>query len=302
VPSYKPGDLFVSAVSLFSVVLPGAAVSILAWHGTTIDAAVGAATRPLGTVGGWIAFIIIAYLVGKFLYAVGSWILDPVFDRTYLRYMEAVKGDPRRLVRSAMDAKLGDLPKPNPLPWARALLRIRSSAASADIDQIEADSKFFRSFTLVFVAAPLLLWRLNGSLLLITTIIAVTLAIAGALLDQWADFRDRDPNLTHSASRPSWLLNGHAVLSGGSISSYLLVAAWDVTQHLGWAESILYVLLVVVTFVRFAQQRWRRNETTYESAAILLAYDTDDSLAAQSRADGMATVGAPPSARPPTST
>jgi hypothetical protein len=298
-PSYKPGDLFVSVVSLFAVVLPGAAVSILAWHGTAVGTLVDAATRPLGTVGGWIAFVVIAYLVGQFLYAVGSWVLDPIYDRTYRKYQESVKGDPRRLVRSAMDIMLGDLPKPSPMDWARTLLRIRSLAASADIDQIEADSKFFRSFTLVFVAAPLLLWRLNGSLLLITTIIAVAFAMGGALLDQWADFLDRGPHLTHSASRPSWLLNGNAVLAGGSVSAYMIVAAWDVAQNVGQVESVLYVLFVVATFMRFAQQRWRRNETAYQSAAILLATGTDDSLAPLRKADGAATVGTPSSARPP---
>src|SRR5947209_940645 len=81
---YTPPDLFVGATQLFAVVLPGAIFTFLCvpFRDERLPAILG--RIPEGAER-WIAFGVTSYVVGHFLFAIGSLILDPIYDRFYAK-------------------------------------------------------------------------------------------------------------------------------------------------------------------------------------------------------------------------
>jgi len=147
----KASDFFLTVVDFFAILVPGAVlaylVSDLNW--------IGGALPALDSGGRWVAFAVAAFLLGQVLYALGSWLLDPLYGITYVPYKEGKKKhESKELLRTRVGAMMGDHAEvTDTYPWARAYVGTRDPASAASIARIDADSKFFRALTVVLGVA-----------------------------------------------------------------------------------------------------------------------------------------------------
>jgi hypothetical protein len=146
--SYKPGDFLIGVSELISVILPGAVASYelnpmlsreLYRHNLPM----------LNGTGAWVAFAVLTYLLGHLIFLAGSlldipynwlrkWLWPREKDITY-RAATEIAGE---LLGERVDAT-------NIYKFATALMALGHETAFAEIKQLEADSKFFRSLTVL---------------------------------------------------------------------------------------------------------------------------------------------------------
>ncbi|MCX6592249.1 MAG: hypothetical protein NTZ56_12065 [Acidobacteria bacterium] len=165
----KPSELYLGVLDFFAVILPGAiAAAILqqAWGSAVLGTVV---TLPKSETAQWAAFLVTAYLLGHLIFLVGSYV-DPVYDKLrkrlnatrhrdgWLRHTaipESLEKNQQAYVRATAirNSLLApeDQPAVNSFQWARAVLISKNPAAAADVQRLEADSKFFRSFLVVSI-------------------------------------------------------------------------------------------------------------------------------------------------------
>jgi hypothetical protein len=274
----KPTNIIVSLASLLGIVLPGSIVAFLALTGAWRFALPRELVDvPTANPQGWVIFIVVAYIAGQVLYAFGSWFLDPVYDRTYRRYKEHVKGNPKRFVWPTIEAQFPSGPdsgydsEPSNYSWARAYVVTRSPGSVSELDQLEADFKFFRSVTLVLVVAPFEALKIQPAYLLVGALVGLGLMACGALAKVFVDWRYYEYR-RNPAHPMAWQLT--ACMIAIAVGLLLVVAVGSVLiLNSGWGfiGTIGYWASIVVVLLRFCQQRWQRNETTYEYAAVLAA-------------------------------
>jgi hypothetical protein len=150
--SYKPSDFFVGIVDFFSIVLPGAVLLLFYWEIVRDHILALLPLDASSEVQLWLGFLLAAYVLGHFITALSSWSLDPLYDRTYRQAMWKKKGG--QDLKNAAQAILERAPYyfPNDtLKWSTVLARSQSPSAALEIDRLDADSKFFRSFTIVLI-------------------------------------------------------------------------------------------------------------------------------------------------------
>lgn len=167
----KPSDFFIGVTDFFAVLLPGAALVYLLQP--LMIAGTPRAWFPATPTQGWVMFLVLAYIAGHLLYALGSWLLDKyVYRKLYL---------PRFRAPHAQAAKLTDTPfalgndkdaaktllarvclttkadstGTNYYDWCLSDVRVSSPVGAAEVDRLQADSKFFRSMVFVFLTAAL---------------------------------------------------------------------------------------------------------------------------------------------------
>src|SRR5512132_1443205 len=180
---FEPQKFFIGLVDFFSVLLPGALLTY----------ALRALLRPWTPADAterWVAFLFAAYLIGHFVFLLGSVLLD---DYVYDRIRDATRGAQiRRLAageerpsfalrwlarlffKDGVDAPLqqavrikerhlaplGAEGSINAFQWCKARLVLEHPPAIAEVERLEADSKFFRSLIVVLLAlVPLSLWQ-----------------------------------------------------------------------------------------------------------------------------------------------
>ena len=79
----KPSDFFVGVVDFFAVLLPGAALVYLFRPFLTDDVPID--WLPSTSTQSWVLFLVLAYIVGHLLHALGSQLLDDyVYGKIYL--------------------------------------------------------------------------------------------------------------------------------------------------------------------------------------------------------------------------
>jgi hypothetical protein len=163
----KPNELYLGVLDFFAIILPGAIAAAL------LERALGGAvlgllvTVPKSEAGQWAAFLVIAYLLGHLIFLTGSyldflygWLTKRLSQPQYGQGWRSVAGKPvlkNELAYLQATAVRKVLLAPelengvNTFQWARAVLTSRCPAAAADVQQLEADSKFFRSFVVLTV-------------------------------------------------------------------------------------------------------------------------------------------------------
>jgi hypothetical protein len=156
----KPGDFLIGVLDFFAILLPG---SIATWLATRYippahlfrQLSLDPDTQPEGGVL-LAAFFLSSYVLGHFVFMAGSRI-DSTYDRWRVRTRPSSSDQTfqaadalRKRLTPALTA--GSL---TTLKWSKAFIQVQSPPARAEIDRLEADSKFFRS--LVVVAAALAL-------------------------------------------------------------------------------------------------------------------------------------------------
>jgi hypothetical protein len=176
--STKPADFFIGVIDFFAIILPGALLAYLALvalrqnHPPLVD------LPRENTAPGWVAFALSSYLLGHFASLIGAFFLDGLYDKTYRTFkshtwrwgpIEQTPDDKSscyqrthlgiwsrledQLYRQASALKDAALGKSNvtTYKWARMTLQLHAAGALQEIDRLEADSKFFRSVTVVLL-------------------------------------------------------------------------------------------------------------------------------------------------------
>jgi hypothetical protein len=169
----KPGDLFIGVIDFFAVLVPGLLAAALIAE--TLE------LKPQTDVISIFALLTAGWVLGHVLHAIGS-LLDPLIYDPFFKPDDAVHYAPAK-ERSAIQkyvhkndelyrlAKaMTDVPEPAFLnkaegahipggmyQWARSWLNAHAPEASVILDRLEADSKLFRSLSvLLLIAIPVL--------------------------------------------------------------------------------------------------------------------------------------------------
>jgi ADP-ribose pyrophosphatase YjhB (NUDIX family) len=199
---FEPQKFFIGLMDFFSILLPGALLTYLMQDELTL---LVLGERALSSEQGWLIFLFSSYLLGHFIFLIGSGLLDdyvydPVRSGTYDQQIgELAKGNPlsprwarwvaryafrsgvNRPVAEATRIKIRSLDADaakaiNTFQWCKAKLTLEHPEALATVQRFEADSKFFRS--LVVVLCFLVPWSLYNGRIALAQFALVTLALA----------------------------------------------------------------------------------------------------------------------------
>jgi hypothetical protein len=184
---FKPSNLYVGVVELFSVLLPGAL--LLAAIVLAVDryAPHLVSDFVLSEPAQWAAFGLAAYALGALVFPIASGIdaafYDPYRQGRWPRENDHAYAAATRLRRKFLRRTgdtAGDRPM-NTFAWAKSLLLFRAPEAYNDVLRYEAESKFFRSLIVVMPLVGLLAaarWADGPPL------VVVSLPLAGAAISR----------------------------------------------------------------------------------------------------------------------
>jgi hypothetical protein len=184
---FEPQKFFIGVIDFFSILLPGAVLTYVFRNPVVCylsKKGILSGKWPPGAES-WVVFLFSSYLLGHFLFFIGSWLDDIAYDplrkmthkdwmlqhpiesnptRTMLRWLLwlCFKNDPDAAVNHVVpikEAYLRQIEAPaavNAFQWCKARLALEHPEALATVNRFEADSKFFRSFVPVMLGV--LLW------------------------------------------------------------------------------------------------------------------------------------------------
>jgi len=149
---FEPRTLDLGIIDFFSIMLPGAVVAY--WAKVSLLPQWSDPFIPLPVEGaqGWIVFVFASYLIGHFVFLVGSW-LDKIYDPVRAKVWPRSKDHAFREAAAIKEKYVGDHSGReviNSFQWAKARLSIQCPRGLAAVERLEADSKFFRSLVVVF--------------------------------------------------------------------------------------------------------------------------------------------------------
>jgi hypothetical protein len=183
----KPSDLFVGVIDFFSTLVPGAIAAF--FLSSEMPTPAGWPSIEHGSAEGWVVFAVVAYVLGHLIAAVGSALLDPLYDRVYVRWRRASsryvasklppdaspwtvfvvrvghvvgKSNPddelliaakalkkQQLTEMAGSANVRAGGISNTFWWAGTVVRMQTPPGAAEVDALTAQSKLFRSVVLL---------------------------------------------------------------------------------------------------------------------------------------------------------
>ncbi len=201
----EPQKFFIGVIDFFSILLPGALLTYLLKDDVGARLFGQGYQAPAGTEG-WVVFLFTSYLLGHFIFLLGSWLLDdriydPIRKATFEEQVKRLaKGQPlspwvtRRLAawfikKEADDALVhavrikGHYLDPlqastaiNAFQSCKATLALKHPEALATVQRFEADSKFFRS---LLVVLPIVIpWAVLTNRLAIVIVVLPLLILA----------------------------------------------------------------------------------------------------------------------------
>lgn len=176
--NFDPQKFFIGLMDFFSILLPGALLTYLLM-GDVGPVVLGDRYQKLSSGEAWAIFLFASYLVGHLVFLLGSW-LDELYDWTRRYTLNTqigmlahrgrllkwparaliwlvFKGERNLAVDRAVKIKLQALgalnakDSINTFQWCKALLNSESPTSLAVVQRFEADSKFFRCFTVVLL-------------------------------------------------------------------------------------------------------------------------------------------------------
>jgi hypothetical protein len=167
----KPSEWFIGALEFFGVLIPGG-VAVYLVHSVAISAGWIPGLAGLGGVAGWVAFLVISFIVGYLAHPPAH-----VFNRAYDRWYAEPRrrgGDPdMEFTRGKAQGKKG--PHDSLYSWAKSELATLSKDQLARVESIEGVSKMFRTLTLLSCIAALvsfaaLAWSVGIGLIVLALI------------------------------------------------------------------------------------------------------------------------------------
>ena len=171
----KPSDFFIGVVDFFAVLLPGAALVYLLQP--IMIATAPKVWLPTTPTQAWVMFLVLAYIAGHLLHALGSWLLDKyIYGKFYLPRFRSSHAQAAKLAKNpsalrkntnAAETLLARVclttetnsTGTNYYDWCLSDVRVSSPAGATEVDRLQADSKFFRSMVFVFLVAALVSLR-----------------------------------------------------------------------------------------------------------------------------------------------
>jgi hypothetical protein len=157
----KSSGAFLGVIDLFAVVMPGlllVGVLQMLYPGSTIGAGF-----PKGDSAAWLAIFVEAYIAGQFLFLVSSKLDGFVYHRLLRRWLEDDGGLAYEIASELksryFDDSLGEADRLHPMNtfvWAKTVMALRAPGALVEVQRFEADSKFFRSLTVLMPILGLL--------------------------------------------------------------------------------------------------------------------------------------------------
>ena len=210
--NFELQKFFIGLMDFFSILLPGALFTYLMMDDVG-PVVLGDRYARLAGTEAWAIFLFVSYLFGHLIFLLGSW-LDLLYDRArrdtlntqiamlaqrgcLLRWYRRtliwlVFKDERNLAvdRAARikQQALGPLQAKdsiNTFQWSKALLNLECPATLAAVQRFEADSKFFRCFTVVLLlllaAWP---WQLQWPLVGIPVVLGLLLLALWRYMEQ----------------------------------------------------------------------------------------------------------------------
>jgi ADP-ribose pyrophosphatase YjhB (NUDIX family) len=268
--NFDPQKFFIGLMDFFSILLPGALLTYLL-VGEVGPAVLGDRYARLDGAQAWAAFLFASYLFGHLVFLLGSW-LDEFYDwaRRYTLNTQITllarrgqllpwparamvwlvfkrernlavdrAGKIKRQALAALQAKDAI----NTFQWSKAWLNAESTASLAVVQRFEADSKFFRCFTVVLL---LLLaawhWQHHWPLAGIPVLLVLLLLALWRYMEQrykatnqayWSviTLTAKDSKVAFDKPAPVAASPGHAggvvFRTRGGKSEYLLVEAKD---------------------------------------------------------------------------
>lgn len=283
----KPTDFFVGLVDFFAILLPGAILTLMLYKSVEhkpfneVLQLVPKFAEPWETIA---TFTVAAYVSGHLLFVIGSMCLDPLYD--WWKESFQVWGLQTLLERlKKRDDLRKDVAAQADLERAIVHVRLRSSAAAAEMDHLEADQKFFRALILVLLLAwPLFLWSWSkqdgprpwlGLLLLFVPMLPFKIFREVPCLKSWI------PPARLAVGRliafvvvlcsfAGWFL-WTARLPDTSPPSSKVLAPPDTTSappNKAWIATVL-VFGIALCLIRFFQQRRKYTEFAYRAFLVL---------------------------------
>ncbi len=267
--SFKASEFFIGVVDLFAILLPGAILAFvvaqcLPWLSTPKVARM--LTPPFVA---YACFGVAAYVTGHFLSALGSIVMDHVYDRWYKKRFGRKLAARRVRAKAQLDRVLHILSDDNALDWTLAVLRVQAPGTLAQLDRLEADSKFFRSLALALLLSwPVIQWANSGpSAPAVTALILVgALVVSQSLahkLHSPIRARSRLIEATHTVLFLSPILWGIAVSA--------LSAFYAGQNNLAFAGIAFgCYALAVAAALRYMALRMKRTQIAYELLTVLV--------------------------------
>jgi ADP-ribose pyrophosphatase YjhB (NUDIX family) len=208
-----PQKFFVGLMEFFSILLPGALLTYLLMEEAG-PVAMGDRYAEINRVEGWVAFAVASYLLGHLIFLLSSW-LDEFYDwarrrtvNSQITNLSRRRGRllpwPTRILiwlvfkreRNIAVDRAGRIKRQaleplqakdaiNTFQWSKAWLTTESPAGLAIVHRLEADSKFFRSFTallvLVLVSWP---WHQHWPLTAIPIVVGLSVLALWRYMEQ----------------------------------------------------------------------------------------------------------------------
>lgn len=289
----KRNDFFLTLTTFFATLLPGAMLALLVVSGWPH------ALAPLpsglsGSFGAWFVLFVVAYLAGQVLYALGDWLVDPLYDWMDLGFQSPNRRSRFRALEDSVRAGLFAGMNESLLAKTRAYVLARGEQAWMVVEQADADSKFFRAVTLVAAwGVPIAVfhnlgWRLGTAVAATVLVSAWSLVFhltscGGPWSDQPAGFSSDWSAISKVWARfdswlcrtsPNWFGFSYAVLAVcllwlAASAILTLWGSWGGLQ--GESTAVLSVdwALMLVAFFRYSVRRADRDWTSLEAALEL---------------------------------
>ncbi len=146
----KPSDLLIGIAELVGVLLPGAVVAFAA-RPLLVTIAKAYSLPVPSDAAGWVAFAVVAYFTGHLVFLFGSF-LDMPYDHVRQRLWPRERDEAYSAANGIRLQVLGVSARAtNTYKFATALLALHHETAYAEVRQLEADSKFFRSLAVLAI-------------------------------------------------------------------------------------------------------------------------------------------------------
>jgi len=291
----KPAEFFIGLVDLFSILLPGG-IATVGLYGLYLSARPGPDFGILqrGFPEGsywpfWLALAVASYLLGHFIFLLGSVSLDNLYDAIYRRRKresDAIQNRARTLLSTVMGLQRDEVD--SALQWATTFGRMRVPSAMVEVDRLEADSKFFRSLSVLLVLADAAAtFHVASSMLRRMLVLALPL-LAFLMTIMMGRWRDREARIRKLAYRlyEKRVQSGEAAADGASedwssatgrielterITAAILIFAvcGQVVLGIVWTpgpKALLHLVAGALLFLsvwRFMERRIKRTVLTY---------------------------------------
>ncbi|BFM41486.1 hypothetical protein CFS9_01270 [Flavobacterium sp. CFS9] len=144
----KPGDFFFGLMEFLAYIVPGFVLSIT----LPIYLNIGIpcyldVKRDDPTIFSWIAFILISYIAGHFIHHLCAMLLNPLYEISYAKIKQKEYHEFLNLAENAIKERFSF--HSDYLKIAEGFLRLNHSGLVAEIEVYEANSKLFRSLTVL---------------------------------------------------------------------------------------------------------------------------------------------------------